>query len=195
MKEEQYEKMLQAKLSKKRYFHCICVAKKAVLLAERYKADIKKAKTAGLLHDIMKETAHKEQLEFLSECGIELTDVEKHTEKLCHAISGAAYLKNVLKIDDEEILNAVRYHTTGRKNMSLLEKIIFVADFTSEDRDYEGVQKIREAADYSLEAAMEAGFAFTIEDLARRGLPIHQDTLFAYNSLILSKGDGFRCYR
>ena len=99
---------------------------------------------------------------------------------------GAAYIKNELHINDPEILDAVRYHTTGRRNMSLLEKILFIADFVSDDRDYPGVEGLRRAAEVSLENAMIEGLAYTISDLAGQKKAIHPDTIEAYNQAALS---------
>ena len=98
---------------------------------------------------------------------------------------GAAYVENELHIDDPEILNAIRYHTTGRAHMTLLEKVLFVADFTSSDRDYPGVEDIRKAARKSLLEAMLSGMTYTIQDLTERRLAIHPDTIAAYNEAVL----------
>ena len=96
-------------------------------------------------------------------------------------------MKNNLDVDDEDILNAVRYHTTGRANMSLLEKIIFVADFTSEERTYNGVATMRKKSKENLEEAMLYGFKFTFKDLSKRELAIHPDELACYNELVMKK--------
>lgn len=82
----------------------------------------KKAEIAGLLHDITKQTDETEQLQLISDAKMKLSALEFDNKKLWHAFSGAAYLKTKLNIDDEEILNAVKFHTTGRAEMSLLEK-------------------------------------------------------------------------
>ena len=182
---EQYKELIKKRLSPTRFEHSICVAKEAIRLSHKYGADKKKAELAGLLHDIMKDTNPDEQLQFLKECGITLTKTERSATKLWHAISGAAYLEFVLGIKDRDILNAVRYHTTARAGMSLLEKIVFIADFTSADRNYDGVEEIRNAASESLEKVMIEGIAFTIGDLIKRRLPIHEDTFSAYNALLL----------
>ena len=90
-----------------------------------------------------------------------------------------------LDINDADIINAIRFHTTGRSNMSLLEKIIFVADFTGDERNYDGVDIMREKALRSLEEAMIYGLQFTIQDLSSRALTIHPNALSCYNELIL----------
>ena len=187
MNVKDYEKIIRQRLKDARFEHSKNVSKEAVRLAKKYGADVEKAAIAGILHDITKETSEEEQLEIMKKAGIELSPLEANSTKLWHAISGSGYIKIVLGIDDEDILNAVRYHTTARGGMSLLEKIIFISDFTSAERDYDGVDEIRKAADKSLEAAMIEGLSFSIEDLAHRRLAIAKDTLDAYNEVILKK--------
>lgn len=187
---EEYKSILEKRLSNRRYAHSLNVSKEAQILAKRYGADEEKALIAGLLHDIMKDTASDEQAKFLCKYGVKLTPIELASKKLWHAISGEQYLKNELGIEDKDILNAVRFHTTGRENMSLLEKVIFIADFTSEDRDYNGVENMRKASEQSLEEAMLEGLSFTIQDLASRKLLIDENTMKAYNQIVLKqKGD------
>lgn len=187
MKVKDYEKIIRPRLKDARFEHSKNVSKEAVRLAKKYGADVEKAAIAGILHDITKETSQEEQLEIIKRAGIELTPLEANSPKLWHAISGSGYIKVELGIEDEDILNAVRYHTTARSGMSLLEKIIFIADFTSAERNYDGVDKIRKAADKSLEAAMLDGLSFSIEDLAHRKLAIAKDTLEAYNEVVALK--------
>lgn len=189
MDEKQYEEIVRGRLSDKRFMHSMNVAKAAQELAVLNGVDPKKARLAGILHDIMKEAPPEEQLKIMGASGIMLTDVERCAPKLWHAMAGAAYLQCVLGIEDQEILDAVRYHTTGRANMSLLEKIVFVADFISDERDYEGVQELREAARHGLQEAVMAGLIFTIQDLSQNQKPIHPDSLAAYNAEIVSRGE------
>lgn len=183
--QQDYETILRPLLSEKRLYHSICVAKAAVELARRWGADENKAYTAGMLHDIMKDTPREKQLKYMQEFGIILSDIQKKTPKIWHQMCGAAYLEHRLGIQDRDILDAVRYHTTGRAGMSLLEKVIFTADYISDDRDYDGVEELREAAFRSLEEAMLIGLSFTVEDLASQKLPIASDTFMAYNECCL----------
>lgn len=183
--QQDYETILRPLLSEKRLHHSICVAKAAVELARRWGADENKAYTAGMLHDIMKYTPREKQLKYMQEFGIILSDIQKKTPKIWHQMCGAAYLEHRLGIQDRDILDAVRYHTTGRAGMSLLEKVIFTADYISDDRDYDGVEELREAAFRSLEEAMLIGLSFTVEDLASQKLPIASDTFMAYNECCL----------
>ena len=101
--------------------------------------------------------------------------------QVLHQISGAAYLKNYLKIEDAEIINAVRNHTTGRGGMTQLEKLVFIADAISEDRNYPSLQSIREASEISLEKALFVNTRSIIKDFSEKALPIVEGTLDTYN--------------
>ena len=192
MKFSEYKAVIKPHLSDYRYRHSINVAEQAVHLAKLYGADPQKAQIAGILHDIMKDTDPSDQLKIIERSGIILTDVEKSAPKLWHAISGAAYLEQELDIHDKDILDAVRYHTTGRAGMSLLEIVIFIADFTSAERDYDGAEEMKKAAERDLDEAMLRGVTFTITDLAKRHKSIHPDTLSTYNWVVLKKVDSVK---
>ena len=182
---EEFKRVIKERLKEKRYVHSINVAKCAAKLAEIYGCDAQKAYTAGILHDVMKNSDDEEQLDMIEKSGIILSDEEKHNKKLWHAISGEAYMRNVLCVRDEEILDAVRYHTTAKKNMSLLAKVIYIADYISDDRDYPGIDEIRSAAYESLEKAMMIGLEFSIGEIVERRQVLHPDSVDAYNELIL----------
>ncbi len=182
-KNETLLKDIRERLSDFRYTHSIEVAESAKQLAEKYGFDKEAAYTAGLGHDVLKELSREEFLAFFEKEEITLSEVEKTAMKLWHAIAGARYLEKKYGFS-EDIITAVRYHTTGREGMSLLEKIIFIADFISADRNYNGVEDMRKRAEESLEYAMEEGLRFTIEDLARECRPIHPDTISCYNEIV-----------
>lgn len=182
----EYKKIIRPLMSEYRYTHSVNVSKEAVKLAKRYGADEEKAAVAGILHDITKEMPKEEQLQIILDSGIILDDIQKNAPKLWHGLSGSLYIKKYIGIDDEDILNAICYHTTGRAGMSVLEKIIFVADFTSEERTYKGVATMRKKSKKSLEDAMLYGFKFTFSDLSSRELAIHPDELSCYNEIVLN---------
>ncbi len=184
---EFYTQHIRERLSDYRFKHSVNVSKEAVRLAIKYGGDVEKAELAGLLHDVMKDAGKKEQLALIEKYGVRLNEVEQNAPKLWHAIAGAVYVRKVLKIRDKDIVNAVRYHTTARAGMSLLEKIVYIADYTSEERDYKGVEKMRKAANVSLEYAMEEALAFGIEARAEDHTAIHPDTFEAYNEIMLAK--------
>ena len=95
-------------------------------------------------------------------------------------MTGAAYVQQVLGVKDSAVVSAIRYHTTARAGMTLLEKIIYLADFTSKDRDYPGVAQMRAAVDVSLQTAMYEALDFSVKDLQAIGRAVHPDTLAAY---------------
>lgn len=180
-----YENIVKEKMSKKRFIHSLNVSKVAKKLAQAYGADEKKAEIAGLLHDITKEMPEDEQLKLFESEGIVLDDVERSTNKLWHSISGTIYVKKYLNIQDADILNAIRYHTTARNNMSLLEKIIFMSDFISEDRQYDNVEYMRSLAFENLDKAVIYGLKIQMEFLFEQNKPIAVNMLKAYNDIIL----------
>ncbi|MCQ2513528.1 MAG: bis(5'-nucleosyl)-tetraphosphatase (symmetrical) YqeK [Ruminococcus sp.] len=190
----EYKKIIKARMGDYRYTHSVNVSKEARKLAKLYGADEEKAAIAGILHDITKETPKDEQLQIILDGGIILDSIQMNAPKLWHSISGSVYVQKELGIEDEDILNAIKYHTTGRAGMTLLEKIIFIADFTSEERDYKGVSTMRKKSRKSLEEAMLYGFKFTFSDLSKRELAIHPDELHCYNEIVLQnlsvKGKG-----
>ncbi len=184
----EYRKIITEKLDAYRLHHSECVSECAAALAEQYGADVEKARIAGLLHDVMKNTGADRQLLELFRAGIFLDDVEKKNFKVWHQFSGAAFLKNEKIVDDEEILNAVMWHTTGRADMSLLEKVVYIADFISADRNYPDVGVVRKLASQSLEEAIFYTARYTINKLVSADLPVHPATVDCYNDMILQKG-------
>ena len=182
---DEYKQLLQSRLNEKRYFHSLCVADEAVRLATKYGCDTEKAYIAGLLHDITKNATTEEHLHIFESFGIMLNSVEQNAEKLWHAISGAAFLEHELGIKDTEILNAIRYHTTARSDMTLLDKVLYLADFTSRDRDYDDVDIMRELVDISMEQALSYALSYSIKDLVENGRALHIDTIYAYNEIVL----------
>lgn len=190
LKAEEYIEIIRPKLTEVRFIHSLNVAQSARELANIYGCDEEKCAVAGILHDIMKDTDKEQQLKMLSDFGIILSTTEKVTPSLWHQISGAAYIEHILGIKDEEILGAVRYHTSGKSGMSTFEKIIFIADFISADRIYPGVDVMRRYAAESLDKAIVEGLAFTIKELAINNRPIIADTIHAYNEAVLKNIQG-----
>lgn len=179
-KEEQYIDIIRGRLTPRRFEHSLAVARQAQHLAEKYGADPEKARMAGLLHDILKDTDGDSQLQIFKDFGILLDAVEQKAPKLWHARAGAVFLQHILGIQDGEILDAVRYHTTARAGMSLLEIVLYLADFTSDDRDYPDVDVMRELTERDLDEAMRYAVAYTIDDLRAENRPVHPDTLACY---------------
>lgn len=180
-----FKEILKKRLNEKRYYHSLCVADEAKRLAEKYGGDTEKAYLAGLLHDITKNASAEEQLKIFSDFGIIPNEIENGAEKLWHAMSGAAYAEHILGIKDPEIIDAIRYHTTAKAGMSLLAKILYLADFTSADRDYDDVEVIRKYVNESLQKAFVYALQYSIKDLVEQARAVHLDTVAAYNQAVL----------
>lgn len=186
---EQFKGILKTKLDEKRYYHSLCVADEAYRLAKKYGADADKMYLAGLLHDITKNLTDNEQLQMFSRYGIILSDVEGKSKAVWHGYTGSLYLENEFGITDSDILTSIKYHSTGRADMTLAQKIIYIADLTSKDRDYPDVEVTRELVDKGLDRAILYVLKFTLKNLSSKGLVIHPDTLDAYNYLIINSED------
>lgn len=180
-----FYELAEKTLSERRFIHSKNVANSAALLAKKYGEDPLKAETAGILHDITKEFNPEKQLQIIRTGGIILDDILEKTPKLYHAVSGMVYARDTLGITDEGILNAIRTHTTGAANMPLLSKIIFIADFISEERDYPDVDIMRRESEKSLEDGMRYALKYVISDLLQKGRTVHPDALSAYNEVVL----------
>ena len=175
--------LLASLLGERRLTHSLAVAESAKALALRYGADAEKAEIAGLLHDCMKDTSAEKQRCIIAEAGGRLTDCENANENLLHAIAGEAYLRQQI-LTDEDMLRAVRYHTTGRAGMSRLEQVVYLADFISADRDYPDVETVRSLAQESLEGAMLYTVEFILKKLLREKRAIHPHSVDLYNELL-----------
>lgn len=188
MTQEAIVQRLKHDLTEKRFQHSLAVADMAVRLAERHGGDVEKARLAGLVHDCMRDTSHIESLRLLSEKRVSLSPLEMNAFNLWHAVLGAAVLEERFGITDPDIVNAVRYHTTGRAGMSLLEKIIYVADCTSADRHYSDVEDVRAAAMKCLDDGVRASLRFCLAERERRNEPVHPDTLAAIDEYCADDG-------
>lgn len=183
---KELEELAQSTLSEKRYNHTLAVSKLAGELAEKYNENVELIKKSALLHDITKEMPMKKQREMLNELN-DGVNYDIISNNCIHSISGYYYSKNTLCIDNEDILNGILYHTTGRENMTLFEKIIYTADTVSYDRDYPGVARLRELAFVNLDECMVEILKFTIQSLLKKNKPIAIDTINCYNGLLCNK--------
>ena len=186
---EDYIAIIREKLDDYRYNHSLCVAKEAKRLAILYGENADDAYLAGLLHDITKNLTPQEHLKIFDDFGIMLTDVEKSSIPVWHGISASVYVKNILTVQNENIISAIRYHTTGKSNMTLFEKLIYLADFTSKDRDYPDVDVIRNLVNISLDDAFIYALQYSINDLVETKRAIHPDTVNAFNQIVLFGGN------
>jgi predicted HD superfamily hydrolase involved in NAD metabolism len=187
------EKLLaqvRAQMNQKRYDHTLGVADSARRLAERYGADPVKAELAGILHDYCKCWPVEKMRQILLRYDMpqDLIDGDK---ELWHAFVGAVVIQTELGVTDPEILQAVRYHTTGREGMSLLEKVVCVADYIEPNRSFPGVEEIRELAEKNLDEALTVALGGTIAHLVERKKQVYPLTLLAYNDLVRKGGNGW----
>lgn len=167
-------KKLHYMLSPKRFEHTRGVAEEAAKMAEKYGVDKDKAYLAGLVHDCAKDYSGKDKLRMCEQLGVELDNIMINQSDLTHSFLGAVLAKDMFGIEDEDILNAVRYHTTGRKNMSVLEKIVYLADAIEPGRAYfEGLDELRKLAYEDLDKAMAFSLEHTISYNEKKNRLIH----------------------
>lgn len=178
---EKLKSILKTMLSEKRFTHSVNVSIVAEDLAKKYGVDPQKAKIAGLLHDICKEMPDEENEKLINEIP---KDLNICSRKILHGPAASVYIKNEFGIDDEEILNAVKYHTTGRKNMSMLEKIIFTADYISPERKWEDLEYSYNLSFENLDLAVLWELSTAIKACVDKKRCISKNTFEAYNESI-----------
>lgn len=183
---------LKEKLSESRFKHSLGVMTTAEKLAKRFGADIVKSKLAGLVHDCAKEIHPREQLKLAENFGILLDEIERQETVLIHGPLGAFIAKKDFKIKDEEILRAIKIHTTGDKNMTLLDKIIFIADYIEPSRNFPGVDILRKQAHEDLDKAIVTAIDSTISHVMDKGSLLHPKTVNARNFILTQRRRGER---
>lgn len=165
-------------LKHRRIPHVLGTEQEAIRLAERYGADVEKARRAALLHDCTKKLDMPAQLALCEKYGIQLDELEQQALKLLHSKTGAAIARDVFGVDDE-IYSAIWYHTTGHAGMTTLEKIIYLADYIEPSRDFPGVDTLRKVCYEDLDKGLLLGLEMTIEEMTAMGNPVHRATLEA----------------
>ena len=170
-------------LKPKRMPHVLGTEQEAAKLARMYGVDETKARVAALLHDCTKKLEMEEQLALCKEYGIELDELEQRALKLLHSRTGAELARRVFGVDDE-IYSAIRWHTTGRTNMTKLEKILYLADYIEPSRDFDDVEPLRKVVYKDLDKGLLLGLQMTVDEMEAMGNPVHHNTLDARNYLI-----------
>ena len=165
-------------LKHKRIPHVLGTEQEAIRLAERYGADVEKARVAALLHDCTKKLDMPAQLALCGQYGIALDELEQKALKLLHSKTGAAIARDVFGVDDE-IYSAIWYHTTGHADMTKLEKIIYLADYIEPSRVFPGVDTLRKVCYEDLDKGLLLGLEMTIEEMTAMGNPVHRATVEA----------------
>lgn len=179
---EQLRPVALSCLNHRRIPHVLGTEQEAVRLAKRWGADVDKARRAALLHDCTKKLSLSEQLALAERFQVPLDEMERREIKLLHAKTGAGVAEAVFGTDGE-ITNAIRWHTTGRGNMTLLEKVIYLADYIEPNRDFPGVEDLRQACYKDLDGGLLLGLEMTIGEMESRNAPIHPKTLEARDAL------------
>ncbi len=182
---QKLRKEMEKVLKPDRFDHTLGVAYTAANMAVVHGCDVKKALIAGMLHDCAKNLSHDEQLEICKKNKIAVTEVEIKNKGLLHAKVGAYLAKKKYGVDDPEILDAIRYHTTGRPDMTLLDKIVFTADFIEPNRKpLENLDVIRKEAYTDIDVCVRHILHDTLEYLKTTGKaldPMTQETYDFYN--------------
>lgn len=162
----------------KRIRHILGTEQEAVSLARHWGANVLQARRAAILHDCTKYWSKEEHIRCCARYGVELDPLEQEAEKLLHSKTGACMAKYVFG-EPDEVFSAIFYHTTGRADMTLLEKILYMADYMEPNRDFDGVETLRRLAYENLDAAVLLGCEMSIADMEERGYVVHQNTIRA----------------
>lgn len=180
---EETRKSILSRLRGYRREHTLGCERAAIQLAERFGEAPEKAGTAAILHDITKHLSPQEQLNLCAKYGIIPCAVEKSEPKMLHGKTAAAIARVEYGMP-AEICDAIACHTTGKYGMTLLDKILYLADYIEETRDFPGVETARELARQDIDCALLYCYDQTLTDLVQRGKLIHSDTVAAYNDMI-----------
>ncbi|MBZ9688224.1 bis(5'-nucleosyl)-tetraphosphatase (symmetrical) YqeK [Clostridium estertheticum] len=175
---------LQLNLSESRLKHSLGVSETAVTLAVKYGENIESARIAGLVHDCAKNMKAHQLMKMASEHKIHIDEIYTNNPSILHGVVGSLIAREVMEIQDDDILKAIRYHTTGRKNMSILEKIIYISDYIEPLRKFEGVEALRTLSYINLDAAVIQSLENTIIYVISQKELLHIDTIDARNYLL-----------
>ena len=179
---EQLRPIAMSYLKYKRMAHVRGTEEEAIRLAQRYGADVTEARVAALLHDCTKKLNMEQQLALCEQYGVTLDALEQKALKLLHAKTGAEIARDVFGVSDA-VYEAIKWHTTGKADMTLLEKVIYLADYIEPTRDFPGVKELRKTVYQDLDAGLAMGLEMTIEEMEEMGNPVHEKTLEALRFL------------
>ena len=185
MNKKDMQNRLRSSLKKRRYEHSMGVCIEAVRMAELFGADKDKAYIAGLLHDCAKCLSPEQEKEVCNKYGYVPDLMTKVCHPVLHAPLGAVVAEHEYGVTDKEILDAIRYHTVARANMTLLDKIVYVADMTEPGRSYDGVDRLRSLANKDIDEAFYEALGRSLMHNIKKGSIIHPSSLDAWNSIII----------
>ena len=180
---KQAKELVRGRLSDKRYEHTINVKKMAVKLAKQYGADEEKAALAAILHDSAKEISKDEMREIMRQYPQSAEGGESRPTPVWHGICASILARTQWGVEDEAILSAIACHTAGKPGMSKLDKIVYLADMTSAERDWPGVNKLRKLELKDLDAAMLAALKQTNDFVLSQGKPLDPVSKAAYDDI------------
>lgn len=183
MTEQKARRLAKKRLSAKRYQHTLNVRRMAVKLAKRWGADPEKAALAALLHDTAKELPREEMLQILNDNAIMTENAQNRPSPVWHGICAAILAQTQWGVEDEEVLSAIRCHTTGKPGMSLLDEIVFLADMTSAERDYPEVDYLRKLEKKDIHQAIREALEMNLHWLEESGKPVDEETRAALEDL------------
>lgn len=182
-REELLGKISQA-MSKKRFEHILRVEQTALMLAKKHDADLEKTSIAALLHDFAKESPDQSMQDIVISENLDL-ELLTYGNPIWHGPTGAILANKMFDVEDQEILDAIAYHTSGAKpEDSLVQKIIFVADYIEPERDFSGVDTARQIAEESIDEAVFYELTHTLKYLLKKEVLIYPRTLANYNAWI-----------
>lgn len=185
MQESEIKYSLQQKLTPKRYKHSLGVSETAGMLAERFGAAADQARLAGLLHDCARDFSDEELLQAALRLGFDVTVLERHMPVLLHAPLGAVIAQKQYQVSDAAVCQAICLHTTGGPGMTMLDKILYLADVIEPGRNFSGVDTLRQMAEQDLEKAVLAALDQSILYMVHKAGAIHPDTILARNEILL----------
>lgn len=178
------KEILKGYLDDRRYMHSIEVMNLSIELAKRYGADIYRAQVAGILHDCAKCLTYDKMIEMSIKYSADVDGLMLRIGALLHSPVGEKMARYIFKVDDFDILMAIKYHSTGRKDMTLLDKIVYIADYIEPGRSFSGIDEIREMVLIDLDRAVLMAIDNTISYILAKGEPIHPYTIDARNDIL-----------
>jgi predicted HD superfamily hydrolase involved in NAD metabolism len=179
---------LKSLLDPYRFKHSLRVREKVLHLSKFHRVNLKNAGLAGLLHDVSRFMDRKGLLKFATKIRMKIDPISRMEPKLLHAPLSAYIARTKFKIKDRQILKAISSHTLGRKNMTMLEKIIYVADHVEEGRSHAGVKRARQLAERDIDQAIVAISSSMIKYLLSNDLPVHPVTFEVRNYYLIKHG-------
>ena len=185
---EEIREIVKNRISEKRFYHSECVTKRCEELAKKYNVDLEKARLVGIVHDMAKEMPEEEKIKYAIQNNLGIDEVEKDHPNLLHGKIAGDMSKKEFNFTDD-MVSAISYHTTGKANMSLLDKILYVSDATGDDRTWDDVEDVKELANNNIDDAVMYLLNMEIRDRVEKNKLIHINSVLARNYMLLNKKD------